>query len=101
ITDTVESSASVAADAGRVQIRLPEDFEMPPGGLNIRLGMLPLQSEKQLFELRHQAAQAFVRANGLDGLRFGQAGRNRLGIVTTGKSWLDVMEALRRVGIDE
>lgn len=101
ITDTVESSASVAVDPERVLIRPPTDFAMPAGGLNIRLGALPLQSEKQLYELRHQAAQAFVRANGLDGVRFGHAGHKRLGIVTTGKSYLDVVEALRRLGIDQ
>ncbi|MBI3113022.1 MAG: indolepyruvate ferredoxin oxidoreductase family protein, partial [Rhodospirillales bacterium] len=36
ITDNVESSASVAIDPGRVQIRLPAHFEMPKGGLHIR-----------------------------------------------------------------
>jgi indolepyruvate ferredoxin oxidoreductase len=102
ITDTVESSASVLIDAQRVHVTLPTDFELPAGGLNIRLGVLPLQAEKQLFELRLQAAQAFARANRLDGIRVGRADqRNRLGIVTTGKSYLDVVEGLRRLGIDQ
>jgi indolepyruvate ferredoxin oxidoreductase len=100
VTDTVETSASIAVDPERVRIVLPTDFLMPPMGLNIRLGVLPLQAERQLFEQRLNAAQAFVRANGLDGVRLGGGGHQRLGIVTTGKSYLDVLEGLRRLGID-
>jgi hypothetical protein len=36
IADTVESSASLLVDPHRVAVRLPEDFDMPPGRLNIR-----------------------------------------------------------------
>ena len=100
VTDTVESSATVSIDPDRIRIVHPTDFVMPPAGLNIRLGVFPLQAERQMFELRHKAAQAFARANRLDGVRFGGAKRNRLGIVTTGKSYLDVIEGLRCLGID-
>ncbi len=101
VTDTVESSASVNIDPNRSPIVIPTDFVMPPAGLNIRLGVLPLQAERQLFESRLLAAQAFARANALDGTRLGGTGRKRLGIVTTGKSYLDVIEALRRLGVDQ
>lgn len=101
VTDTIETSASVLVDPERVDIRLPEDFRMPPEGLNIRAGTWPVVQEQRLFEQRLLAAQAFVRANGLDGVRHGRAGRNRLGIVSTGKSYLDVIEALQRLGIDQ
>jgi indolepyruvate ferredoxin oxidoreductase len=102
ITDTVEGSASIAADSERVRISVPTDFAIPPMGLHIRLGVLPLQAEKQLYDLRLPAAQAFARANNLDGVRLGRGDQsNRLGIVTTGKSYLDVVEGLRRLGIDE
>jgi indolepyruvate ferredoxin oxidoreductase len=101
VTDTVESSATVCVDPDRLRIVHPTDFIMPPAGLNIRLGVFPLQAERQLFEQRHRAAQAFVRANRLDGVRFGGGKRNRLGIVTTGKSYLDVVESLQCLGIDQ
>ena len=42
ISETVESSASIYSDPERIQIRLPDDFEMPPGGLNIRWPDPPL-----------------------------------------------------------
>src|SRR5690606_5416761 len=49
------------------------------------------------------AALAFARANRLDRNVFGRADGEpaRLGIVSTGKSWLDVMQALSDLGIDE
>ena len=49
---------------------------------------------------RLEAAKAFVRANGLDRVIWPKA-RKRLGIVSTGKAWLDVMDALAQLGIDE
>jgi indolepyruvate ferredoxin oxidoreductase len=101
VTDTVETSASVSVDPERVRIATPSDFVMPPGGLNIRLGVLPLQAERQLFESRLTAAQTFVRANQLDQVRLGGQGLQKLGIVTTGKSYLDVIEGLRRLGVDQ
>src|SRR5579883_634348 len=101
VTDTVEGSASVSVDPARIRIEKPTDFVMPPDGLNIRLGFLPLQSERLLYEQRHLAVAAFARANRLDGVRLGRAEKNRLGIVTTGKSYLDVLEGLARLGIDD
>ena len=101
VTDTIESSASVAVDPDRVVIRTPDDFDMPPNGLNIQLGVWPLVAESRQFEQRLVAAQAFVRANRLDRVTLGAPEGNRLGIVTTGKAWLDVLEALRHFGIDD
>ncbi len=99
LTDTVDSSRSVAVGAERVQIVLPEDYERPEAGLGIGWGNLPLAAEQRLFEQRLQAAQAFVRANGLDRIAL-DSPRRRLGIVTTGKAYLDVRQALEELGID-
>ncbi len=100
ITETVESSASVDVDPGRVDIVLPEDFEMPPGGLNIRWPDPWLEQEERLMRYKLYAAIAFARANRLDRVALGGR-RRRLGIVTTGKSYLDVRQALDDLGIDE
>jgi indolepyruvate ferredoxin oxidoreductase len=103
LTDTVEGGASIPADMDLLQYAIPEDFEMPPGGLNIRpRNGSALEIEARHFELRHPAAQAWVRANNLDRLAWGSVGRrNRLGLVSTGKAYLDVIEALRGLGLDE
>ncbi len=101
LTDTVDSARSVDVGAERVQIVTPRDFEMPPGGLSIRWGNLPLDVERRMYQQRLPAAQAFVRANGLDRTAFGANGTRRLGIVTAGKGYLDVRQALDDLGIDE
>ena len=100
LTDTVDSARSVAVDPGRVRIRRPDDFEVPDGGLNIGWGNLPLAVEQRLYQQRLAAARAFVRANGLDRVVV-DAPRRRLGIVTTGKAYLDLRQALEELGIDE
>jgi indolepyruvate ferredoxin oxidoreductase len=99
LTDTVESSASVSVEAARVDIRLPDDVTLPPGGLNIRYGSMPTELEERLFLHKLPAAQAFVRANGLDRVILDGPER-RLGIVTTGKAYLDVRQALDELGVD-
>jgi len=102
LTDTVEGGASIPADMDRASFAVPDDFEMPPGGLNLRVrNGSALEIEARHFEMRHPAAQAWVRANGIDRLAWGCAGRRRLGLVSTGKAYLDVVEALRGLGLDE
>ncbi len=102
LTDTVEGGASIPADMDRIAYALPADFEMPAGGLNLRArNGSALEVEARHFEQRHPAAQAWVRANGLDRLAWGAAPRNRIGLVSTGKAYLDVIEALRGLGLTE
>ena len=100
VTDTVESAASVLVGPERVRPRLPEDHE-PPEGLHIGWSNLPGAVERRLFEQRLPAVQAFARANGIDRTALGGGPRRRLGIVTTGKTTLDVRQALEDLGIDE
>jgi indolepyruvate ferredoxin oxidoreductase len=99
LTDTVDSARSVAVDPERVSIALPGDFERPEG-LHIGWQNFPLAVEKRLYQQRLPAVQAFVRANKLDRLVF-PSSRRRLGIVTTGKAHLDLLQALAELGIDE
>jgi indolepyruvate ferredoxin oxidoreductase len=96
LTDTVESASSVQVDAERVRIRLPGDFEMP----EVARSGSPVVSEAALYHQRLPAVQAFVRANGLDRVVL-DGPRRRLGIVTTGKAYLDVRQALEALGIDD
>ena len=100
VTDVVESGASVDVDPERVKIQLPTDFTLPPGGLNIRWPDGILEQEARLLDWKAYAAAAYVRANGLDRIVW-DSPRARLGIVTTGKSFGDTMQALADLGIDE
>src|SRR5262245_36914130 len=100
ISETVESSASVDSDPSRVQIVLPTDFEMPPGGLNIRWPDPPLEAERRLFGPKMAAVAAFARANSFD--RIVLDGKPaRLGIIATGKAYLDLRQAMADLGISD
>ena len=100
LKDTVEVVEVVDGDPQRLTIRTPEDFTTPEGGLSIRLGDTPPAQEARLHDHKRFAAQAFARANGLDRRSHGAAGA-RIGIVSSGKAWLDVAHALELLGLDE
>jgi len=99
VHDTVESTASVVVDPARYRVRIPSDYVLPEGGLNIRWPDTPLEQEARLHQHKIEAAQAFCRANGLDRVIFDSPDA-RIGVVTTGKSYLDVRQALVDLGID-
>jgi len=98
-SDTVESSATVEVDPNRVQIRLPEDFTLPPDGVNIRWPDPQLVQEHRMQEFKVYAALAYARANKLNYLVY-DSPRPRLGIIACGKAFLDVRQALDDLGID-
>ncbi|MGE0097542.1 MAG: indolepyruvate ferredoxin oxidoreductase family protein [Hydrogenophaga sp.] len=105
LADTVESSASISADPFAVQTRLPGEFVMPEGGLNNRLSTdtLGVQARKQealMQDHKIYAAMAYARENRLNRVTI-DSPQARLGIVASGKSYLDVLEALEELGIDE
>src|ERR1700761_3389688 len=99
IAETVESSAGVNSNPHQLDIVIPPDFAMPAGGLNIRWPDPPLNQEMRLHQDGVDAACAFARANKIDRIVI-DSPKARLGIVTTGKSYLDVLQALEYLGID-
>ncbi|RME94694.1 MAG: indolepyruvate ferredoxin oxidoreductase family protein, partial [Alphaproteobacteria bacterium] len=101
VKDNIEQTASIDGRVDRVEIILPEDFDMPEGGLGIRLGDSPLEKEARLHRYKRPAMLAFARANGLDRIILSGGRAPKIGVITTGKSYLDVAEALELLGIDE
>ncbi|MFL9811784.1 indolepyruvate ferredoxin oxidoreductase family protein [Stutzerimonas sp. VN223-3] len=100
IAENVDSSAVVEVDPLRVQTRIPDDFELPEDGVHIRWPDPPLAQEKRLNLYKIYAARAFARANNLNRVML-DSPNPRLGIITTGKSYLDVRQALDDLGLDE
>ena len=101
VKDSVESTASVDGSIDRVKIIIPDDFAMPPGGLNIRTGDGILEQEARLHDFKRDAMLAFVRANNLN-RQILSGGRNpKIGVITVGKSYLDVRQAMDELGLDE
>jgi len=104
VTDVIESGAVVELDPQRVKTLTPPDFAMPPGGLNIRWPDGFLEQEARLLDYKAYAALAYCRANKLDRVVWDSPAGHpppRLGIVTTGKSYGDTLQALADLGIDE
>jgi Indolepyruvate ferredoxin oxidoreductase, alpha and beta subunits len=66
---------------------------MPEGGLNIRWPDPPLVQEARLLDYKWYAALAYVRANKLDRVEI-DSPHARFGIMTGGKAYLDVRQAL-------
>jgi indolepyruvate ferredoxin oxidoreductase len=98
-TEIVECSATVDLDPDKPQIVIPDEI-FAPDGLSLRWPDGPHAMELRL-ERKMLAVQAFARASRLDRPIWGTTGRARLGIVSTGKSWLDLLSALALLGINE
>ena len=99
ITETLDVSGSIELPAIDRAYALPADFSMPPGGLNLRPNQAALVEEEWAVHYRLPAATAFVRANGIDRTVIDGELRN-LAIVSAGKAFLDVRQALSDLGLD-
>ena len=100
LSETADSSASVHVDPHRLDIHLPADHQLPADGLHIRWPDDWLGQEKRVYQVKLPAALAYWRANRLDRVMLGRPDA-RFGIVTVGKSYLDVRQAFDELGIDE
>ena len=100
ITENMDSAISAEVDPSRINIIIPEDFEMPADGVHARWPDKPLEQELRLNKYKIYAARAFARANGLNRIVV-DSPNPRFGIITTGKAYLDVMQALEDLGIDD
>ena len=101
VKDNIEATAVCDGRTDRVEVRLPDDYAPPEGGLGIRLLDTPLEREARLHDHKRDAVLAFARANKLDKLVWRGGPSPRIGIISTGKSYLDTRQALEELGIDE
>ena len=98
--DTVEATASIDVDVERLKVVIPDDYNFPEDGLNIRFPDTPHAQDQRMHEYKMDAVRAFCRANKLDRTIW-QGGRAKIGVVTVGKSYLDTRLAFEELGIDE
>jgi indolepyruvate ferredoxin oxidoreductase len=104
VSDTVESSASVLIDPDRVKIVVPDDFPLPPDGVHIRWPDPFLATEARMHDYKIYAALHYCRVNQLNRIVIDSPSGGkpaRFGIITSGKSYLDVRQALDDLGITE
>ncbi|TCD11879.1 indolepyruvate ferredoxin oxidoreductase family protein [Oricola cellulosilytica] len=98
ISETVESAMSFELKPFR-HFEVP-DYTPPVSGLHYRWPDLPGPQIEDRMEAKKEATLAFAHANPIDRAVFNNQ-RASYGIVTTGKGHLDLMEALRLLGLDE
>lgn len=101
-SDTVETSGTVDLSREHRDILYPDEteFEMPPGGVHIRLNDKPRDMDWRLQNYKLFACHAFARKNNLDRIVL-DSPAPRFGIITSGKSYGDVRQALVELGITE
>ncbi|MEM6635279.1 MAG: indolepyruvate ferredoxin oxidoreductase family protein [Pseudomonadota bacterium] len=97
--DTVEATSVVDGRPDRMSFVVP-DFDLPQGGLNIRLNDHWIAQEARMIDHKRFAAEAFSRANRMDRRHWGKPGA-KIGFVAAGKNWLDLVHALQLLGIDQ
>ncbi|MDY7578114.1 indolepyruvate ferredoxin oxidoreductase family protein [Herbaspirillum sp. RTI4] len=99
ISETVEGGAVVRLPQKTTYV-IPDDYTYPSDGLHYRWPDLPsLALEERLSEKLH-AVQAFARRNSIDRLVVAAPGAT-LGIISAGKAYLDLIEALQRMGLPQ
>jgi len=97
--DTVEVTSVVNAGLDRGVFKTPK-FQMPEGGVNIRVMDTPQDQEARIIDYKRHAAEAFGHANKFDKRMHGKAGA-KIGFVAAGKNWLDLVHALSLLGLDD
>jgi indolepyruvate ferredoxin oxidoreductase len=98
ITETVETTAEIDLSDEMKPFIIPPDFEMPPGGLNLRWPDDRYDQDRRLQDYKGFAAIAFARANKVNRITM-DSPNARFGIMASGKSYEDIRQALRELGI--
>jgi indolepyruvate ferredoxin oxidoreductase len=98
ITETVETTAEVDLTDEMKPFIIPPDFELPPGGLNLRWPDDRYDQDRRLQDYKGFAAIAFARANKVNRVTM-DSPNARYGIMASGKSYEDIRQALRELGV--
>jgi indolepyruvate ferredoxin oxidoreductase len=98
ITSVADAVGTAEVEPGRVAPVLPDlGYEHEPTGH--LLAPQSLEMERTLVGIRSELALAYARENGVN--RIEGASDAWLGIATAGKSYYDLLHALRNLGLDE
>ncbi len=98
VTEIIESSCTMLVSQNK-KIFTPQDFIFPKGGVNIRWPDDFLEQEKRLLNYKLEAVKSFVSLNKLNQITHTSLNRE-LGIVTTGKTWLDICSVFKELKLN-
>ncbi len=96
VEEIIDCTASITSDPETLPIVMPE---IDPASVAMRLHEAILDQEARVLRLRYPALLDFVRANPINRL-IERAPDARIGIVTAGKSFLDVEQARGDLGLE-
>jgi len=97
ISETVEGGAAIEVKPTAPFVT-PTDYVAPPDGLHMRWPDLPSLALEARTEEKLRAVAAFAAVNSIDRTIVAAPGA-ALGIISAGKAYLDLMEALERMGL--
>ena len=100
VHDNVSSGATVDLDENRFIIKEVSNDFYPEEGLNIRLQDTTQTKEHRLHYHKIKFVKEFCRINELNQIIY-DTSNSKVGIVSTGKSFLDTKLALEKIGIDQ
>ncbi|HAQ49122.1 MAG TPA: pyruvate ferredoxin/flavodoxin oxidoreductase [Glaciecola sp.] len=99
VNETVEQTATVDIDLDSFEFTIPEGIETPERDVHYKPRTYsPMQDEVDVTRYKIPMAQAFARANKIDKTPFSSSIK-KLGIVTAGKSYVDVLRALELLNL--
>jgi len=101
VKDNIESTASIHSSLDDFSFVVPSTQGLPEEGLNIRTNDPPPVQEARLHQHKLNAVVAYAKANALNKVIWDGGEKPSIGIVSTGKSYLDTLQALEELGIDE
>ncbi len=101
VKDNIESTASIHSSLDDFTFETPDKSGLPEEGLNIRTNDPPPVQEARLHQHKLRAVTAYAKANALNKMIWSGGKHRSIGVVSTGKSYLDTLQAFEELGIDE
>ena len=98
VNETIEQTQTVDVDTNAFHVELPDRSEDVDPNIQ-RPAYNPAGDEVKLKRIRLPLAHKFVRANGIDREEIG--GKGGLGIVTSGKTYSDLLQAFDLLDLHE
>lgn len=99
VNETVEQTSTVDIDIDAFNFKLPDDAPTPDRSVHYKpRTYAPMLDEVDVARVKLPMAQAFARANNIDKTPL-LASKKILGIVTAGKSYMDVLRALELLNL--
>lgn len=100
VTDIGESSAILDVDVDRVKIDWPQE-PAQAADVHIRWPDNRVEQEQRLYDIKHARAKAFARFSGINEVSGQTSAAARFGIISAGKPWADLQQALTDLGVGE